>query len=307
MNSSAEKLQLHVSNHSHLVEAAPIGLMSVDVEGRIVIVNRQIESMFGYSRAELLGQPVETLLPAELRQEHPQLRRSYLENPTERRMGSGRTLRGRRKDGSEFPIEIALNPGRGADVSMIHCSVFDATERIKQEIILHARLRELQYHRAITTQLIEMTSLLQHAIASSEIYEILTLFGERILNATPVGVYVQEEDGAYVSLACRWNHFSAETSFDGLRCWAIRRGVMHRSGALSREILCRHSAAATPDTAQDTTCIPLSVNHRCVGVMVILFPSGFDEAEPGAHGEHRAGDHGAGRHRPEPAPAPQPA
>lgn len=78
--------------------------------GSIVIVNAQVEKMFGYNRTELIGQPVEKLIPERFRETHPALREEFFSNPTVRSMGGGRELFGRRKDGSEFPVEIGLNP-----------------------------------------------------------------------------------------------------------------------------------------------------------------------------------------------------
>src|SRR5712671_177697 len=92
------------------IEAAPTGMMMVDSAGRLVLVNEQIERLFGYARGELLGQTVEMLVPARLRQAHPHLRDQFFATPQARLMGAGRDLFGVRKDGSEVPIEIALNP-----------------------------------------------------------------------------------------------------------------------------------------------------------------------------------------------------
>src|SRR3954453_11909113 len=89
-----------------VVEAAPSGMVMVDQTGAIVMVNTQAERMFGYSRDELLGQPVEILVPPRYRGHHPGLREAFQRAPQARPMGAGRELFGLRKDGGEFPVEI---------------------------------------------------------------------------------------------------------------------------------------------------------------------------------------------------------
>ena len=92
------------------VEASPSAMVMIDPHGQIVLVNAQVERLFGYARAELLGQPVERLLPERYHAQHVQDRTDYMAAPTGRAMGAGRDLYGRRNDGTEFPVEIGLTP-----------------------------------------------------------------------------------------------------------------------------------------------------------------------------------------------------
>jgi len=93
-----------------LFEAAPNGVMAVGASGAISLLNRQIETMFGYAREELIGQQVEILVPPRLRRHHVDLRKQMSDAPQPRPMGMKRDLFGVRKDGSEFPVEVGLNP-----------------------------------------------------------------------------------------------------------------------------------------------------------------------------------------------------
>src|SRR5690349_9095282 len=93
-----------------VLDAAPTGMIMVDERGLIVLVNRHVESLFGYSRDELLGQPIELLIPNRFREGHPGFRAAFARDPRTRPMGAGRDLFGLRKNGSEVPIEIGLNP-----------------------------------------------------------------------------------------------------------------------------------------------------------------------------------------------------
>lgn len=93
-----------------LLDAAPDGLLLVDASGRLLLVNSRIEEMFGYTRSDLLGQPVEVLLPEHLRAGHVAHRDDFAHDPRVRPMGVGLALRGRRQDGSELPVEVSLSP-----------------------------------------------------------------------------------------------------------------------------------------------------------------------------------------------------
>ncbi|MCE0724507.1 MULTISPECIES: PAS domain-containing sensor histidine kinase [Legionella] len=111
------------------VEAAPNGMLVIDVQGNIRLVNEQIEKMFGYTRSELLGKPIEVLVPARYRENHPQYREDFFKDPKARLMGAGRDLYGLRQDGTEFPVEIGLNPLQTDEGVLVFASVVDITER----------------------------------------------------------------------------------------------------------------------------------------------------------------------------------
>ena len=136
------------------VESSPSGLLMVDGEGRIVLVNHEIERLFGYSREELLGRPVEMLVPERFREGHPGFRSSFLALPKVRSMGAGRDLYGRRKDGSEVPVEIGLNPIATEEGLFVLSAVVDISARKKAEEErreLEEQLRQSQKMEAIGT------------------------------------------------------------------------------------------------------------------------------------------------------------
>lgn len=112
-----------------VVEAAPSAMVKVNAKGRIAMVNLQAERMFGYARSEMLGQPIEMLVPERFRSEHPELRRGYAADPEPRPMGAGRDLYALRKDGSEFAVEIGLNPIETDEGPMILSTIVDISLR----------------------------------------------------------------------------------------------------------------------------------------------------------------------------------
>lgn len=114
-----------------VIEAAPNGLLMVNQKGEIVLCNAEIESLFGYAREELLGKKIEILIPARFRNTHPHHRSDYFLSPETRQMGAGRDLTGLRKDGTEFPVEIGLNPVRTDEGQSVLASIVDITERQK--------------------------------------------------------------------------------------------------------------------------------------------------------------------------------
>ena len=128
--SAATARDMHAeAKFQSLLEAAPDAVVIVDAAGRIVIVNGQVERLFGYKRAELLDQPVELLLPEALRSVHQRHRDAYNAAPRTRSMGSGLDLSARRKDGSTFPVEISLSSIRSDTGVLITSIIRDITER----------------------------------------------------------------------------------------------------------------------------------------------------------------------------------
>lgn len=124
------------------VEAAPNGMVMTDKNGTITLVNSMIETLFGYSRDELIGANIDMLVPERFKQHHPEVRHAYTARPVSRAMGQGRDLYALNKKGEEFPVEIGLNPLDTATGVMILASVVDITERKQQEESLKSALLE---------------------------------------------------------------------------------------------------------------------------------------------------------------------
>ncbi len=128
-----------------LLESASEGIVATDGEGRILLLNRMSEKQFGYRREELLGQPVEILLPEDLRAIHRGHRQTYVDHPRARPMGAGMALTARRKDGTTFPVEISLSFSEEAGSLVVLALITDITERkrVEEQLRATAKLESL--------------------------------------------------------------------------------------------------------------------------------------------------------------------
>ena len=131
------------------LDSTPDAMVIVDQDGRIAVVNRQTEELFGYQREELVGQPIEILVPHRFHAAHRRDRSGYLAEPEVRPMGAGMEVYGRRKDHSEFPVEISLSPMETQQGTLVSAAVRDITARKQaEEALAQARLAAEQANQA---------------------------------------------------------------------------------------------------------------------------------------------------------------
>ncbi|MGD1877738.1 MAG: PAS domain S-box protein [Kiloniellaceae bacterium] len=130
------------------VDASPAAMIMTDRDGRILLANNEAVEVFGYGHDDLMGMKVEDLMPGRVREKHHDLRSEFMCYPDKRFMGTGRDLYGLRADGTEFPLEIALNPIDGPKGAMVLSVVVDITERKRTAAELERRTNELQHSNA---------------------------------------------------------------------------------------------------------------------------------------------------------------
>ncbi|CAN5860186.1 hypothetical protein BH10CHL1_BH10CHL1_47040 [soil metagenome] len=181
-----ERLQL-------LLEAAPIAIVTVDRKGRILYVNTKLEELFGYQRAELLGEQVEMLMPTRFRTTHTRHRFSYTDNPHIRPMGSGMDLAGQHKNGVEFPIEAGLSYINVGNEMVVISSITDISRRKENEALLERRVdertHELQRRRQVADGLRDILTILNSNRSLSTILEHIAQQANWLLNAEASAIY----------------------------------------------------------------------------------------------------------------------
>src|SRR5438552_3719931 len=159
----ASELQVGEERFRRVVEAAPSAMIMVNHEGQITLANLQAEKTFGYSREELLGRPIEMLVPERLRSGYRDFRHDYFCHPQARSMGAERELFGLRKDGSEVPVEIGLSPIHTSNGPLVLASIVDITERKLAELEAARQHHDLA-HLARVSTVEELSSSLAHEL-----------------------------------------------------------------------------------------------------------------------------------------------
>lgn len=182
-NERANELRISEAQSRAVIESAPSAMIMVNEKGEITLVNSQMEQLFGFSREELLGQGVERLVPERFRGKHGGMRESYGKDPKAREMGAGRDLYGLKKDGSEVPIEIGLNPLSTSSGQAVLASIIDNTERKRNEAELEESVKAQQIllneiHHRVKNNLQIVASLLNLQSRSLESEEATDALGE---------------------------------------------------------------------------------------------------------------------------------
>ena len=223
-----------------LFEYSPDAIVVTDPEGKIAELNAQVEKVFGYSRAELLGQPVEILIPERFRSTHPNHRAKYGAHRTARPMGAGLELFGQRKNGSEFPVDIMLGPIEGAEGSVVLAVIRDLSQKKEAEEALQRAERQNTY----LEQELEITHQFEEIVGeSSKLKRVLKQVED--VAETDATVLILGETGTGKELIARAIHRLSnrrDHAFVKSNCSAIPSGLLeselfgHEKGAFTGAI-----------------------------------------------------------------------
>lgn len=239
------------------IESAPDATVVADADGRIKIVNRQTEDLFGYSREDLVGKPVEQLIPERFHSAHRQHRAAFAAAPSTRPMGASLSLFGRRSDGTEFPVEASLSPLADGEAQII-VSIRDVSELQR----VHAARREAEQANMELRQLLTLTDT---AMAHLELNDLLPDLLGRVRNVMGVenaAILLLTDDGQQLVMraACGLEE-------------AVKAGVKI---PLGQGFAGRIAASRTPLIVEDLSTFP-EVNpfvreklHAAVGVPLVL-------------------------------------
>lgn len=190
-------------NLQQLIEAAPVAIVTVDQRGIILYVNQKLEELFGYGRVELIGSPVELLLPEGVRTRHVQHRMHYnADDPHVRPMGSGMNLVGRRKDESEFPLEAGLSSVQIGDARLVVASIVDITVRKQIEEMLEQRVQErtteLERRRFVADGLRDILAMLNTDQSLGETLDYMVMHAGMLFDADACVIFRTDEKAAKV-------------------------------------------------------------------------------------------------------------
>lgn len=256
--------------YAQLLETAPDGIVVVDADGTIVVANRKAEVLFGWSREELIGRSLETLIPDRVRLAHPGHRLGYVRDPRNRPMGSGLDLTALRADGTEFPVDISLSPLVTEHGTFVSAAVRDATDRkaTEQELrAANARLQDvvmdLETRSRDTSALSRASQVMQSCANLDEAMEVIARAAGALFDRVPGAVYATAADCEMLDPIASWSELPAIESFGTDECWALRTGRVHIFGEDPLALHCPH----VPVDTTWSVCVPLNAQNETLGLL----------------------------------------
>jgi diguanylate cyclase (GGDEF)-like protein/PAS domain S-box-containing protein len=255
-----------------VLDASPNAVIAVDGRGRIVYAGPRAQDAFGWSPEELLGEPIERLVPSRVAERHAAHRAGYRLHPTPRPMGSGLELTARRRDGTDFPVEISLASVQSPRGPLVFATVVDIAARTSLQGQLEQAHAELQRHADELEQrgremslLVEMGELLESCQSLDEAYAVIAGVAEPLFAGDAGAVYALASSGTAAEAVAAWGSPPPTRSvFRPIECWALRRGRLHVVHDGDPELKCQH--VEEPISA-GLLCEPLVAQTETLGLL----------------------------------------
>lgn len=276
---TGEMFALDLQQMTGLINAGPEPIIAVTEDGRICFANRRALEVFEYSESELLGSPIEMLVPDRVAAHHAGRRTGYAQRAVTRPMGTGPTVHGRRRDGSEFPADISLSRVPIRDGAVIISAVRDVTAQQRQQDELqsaNARLQrglaEIEQRAEQLRQLSEMGELLASCRTEEQSHAVIARFLRLLFPGSSGALFVINASRNSAERAATWGDCdqSIPAMFPPDACWALRRGRLHIVTRDDPAMCCEHSSG---DHARDQACVPMLAQGEAVGVLHLAMES----------------------------------
>lgn len=271
-----------------LLEAAPDAIIGIDSGGRIRLANAHAEAMFGHTREELRGQPVEILVPERTREDFSRQRDAFLAAPSTTTTGVGLILAARRKDGGELPVEVSMSHVTLPEGPLVLTVVRDisAQKKARAELMqMNQRLQDGIAELAERTQqmhmLVELGELLQACQTAEESYAVIGRSIERLFPSLSGSLFLMSSSLGTLESVANWGDGAASTQrvFKSDACWALRLGRAQEAGDAPCPEGCRVPGTAARAVA---ICLPLTARKETLGVLQLSGGSSPDGLLPEA-------------------------
>ncbi len=273
-----------------VLDASSNAVLAVDGHGRIVYANPMVQRVFGWSPEELWGEPVERLVPSGLA-EQPAAHRTGDQDQPSGRPGTVLAVFGRRRDGTEFPVEISLAPVRSQRGALVFATVVDVTTRVELQGTLAQVHEELRRHAEAleqrgreSSQLATMGDLLGACQSLDEAYAVVSAAAEPLFPGDAGALYAMKSPGGAAEVVAAWGSPPpARGVFPPTDCWALRRGHLHAVYQENPEPRCPH---VEEPVAAGLLCVPLAAQTETLGLLhVQLRRRAVESAGPARHAE----------------------
>ena len=270
-----------------MVKAAPVAIVVADDRGGIVLVNNKLTDMFGYDGDELIGDSIETLMPERYRGGHVGYREEYAGNPRQRPMGTGLDLSGRRRDGSEFPIEVGLSHYRSGERSWVMATVADITRRKQNEEFLERRVqertREIERRRQVSDTLREILAILNSDRPLAEILQHIVVQASLLLQADASAIYqVQDaEPAVIIQASCGLRREQLGNPFNLTLPAAVKQVERNGEPGLIADGAGDEASGDSSNTYCAQLAVPLRIKDETYGGLMLYYiePRKFSDEE----------------------------